>query len=224
MCHFTPTESLIELALGDTYLKDDPAHNDNPLPVELTAFNGASTSAGIKLNWTTQSETDNAGFVLLRNGQEVASHTNTTALKGQGTKSGVTNYTYTDMEAELGLTYTYKLRSVDLSGQTHDYPRTVSVKMTEAVPGKTYNYDLSQNYPNPFNPSTTILYQMKEAGIAKLVVYDVLGREVVSRALQANKGWNEYKFNAASLGSGVYFYRLSVGGQFDKTMKMMLMK
>jgi hypothetical protein len=83
---------------------------------------------------------------------------------------------------------------------------------------------LKQNYPNPFNPSTTIRYQMKDAGAAKLVVYDVLGREVVSRVVQASKGWNEYNFNAASMGSGVYFYRLSVGGKFDKTMKMMLVK
>ncbi|NTW48511.1 MAG: T9SS type A sorting domain-containing protein [Chlorobiales bacterium] len=197
---------------------------DNPLPVELSAFSGSSTNAGIKLNWKTQSETDNAGFVLLRNGQEIASYTNTAALKGQGTTSGATRYSYMDTEAELGMTYTYKLRSFDISGQTHDYTQSVSVKMTEAIAGKTYTYGLDQNYPNPFNPSTTIRYQMKDAGLAKLAVYDVLGREVVSRTLQAGKGWNEYSFNAAGLGSGVYFYRLSVRGKFDKTMKMMLMK
>ncbi|NTW49437.1 MAG: T9SS type A sorting domain-containing protein [Chlorobiales bacterium] len=197
---------------------------DNPLPVELSAFTGASTTAGVKLSWTTQSETDNAGFVLLRNDQKIATYMDTEALKGQGTKTGSSIYTYIDAEAELGLTYTYKLRSIDLSGQNHNYTQTVSVNVMEAVAGKTYTYGLDQNYPNPFNPTTTIRYQMKDAGLAKLAVYDVLGREVVSRVLQSGKGWNEYNFNAAKLGSGVYFYRLSVGGKFDKTMKMMLMK
>ncbi|NTV46411.1 MAG: T9SS type A sorting domain-containing protein [Chlorobiales bacterium] len=197
---------------------------DNPLPVELSAFNGTSTSSGIKLNWTTQSETNNAGFVLFRNGVEIASYRNTAALKGQGSKSGATNYAYTDAEAELGLTYTYKLRSIDLSGQVHDYIQTASVKMTEAVAGKNYTYTLDQNYPNPFNPTTTIRFSMQRAGIAKLTVYDVLGRAVVSNQLQANKGWNEYNFNASGLGTGVYFYRLSVGGKFDKTLKMTLVK
>ncbi|NTW88798.1 MAG: T9SS type A sorting domain-containing protein, partial [Desulfobulbaceae bacterium] len=51
---------------------------------------------------------------------------------------------------------------------------------------------MDQNYPNPFNPTTTIRYQMKEAGMAKIVVYDMLGRVVVSRTLQAGKGWNVY--------------------------------
>lgn len=198
--------------------------SDNPLPVELTAFSGLSTNAGIKLNWTTQSETNNAGFVLYRNGEEIASYRNTKGLQGQGSKSGATNYVYTDAEAELGLSYTYKLRSVDRSGQIHDYTQKVSLKMTEAVAGKSYTYSLDQNYPNPFNPSTTIRYQMKESGIAKLTVYDVLGRAVVSNSLQASKGWNSYNMNASGLGTGVYFYRLSVGGKFDKTMKMMVVK
>ncbi|ACF14664.1 hypothetical protein Ctha_2213 [Chloroherpeton thalassium ATCC 35110] len=45
---------------------------DNPLPVELSSFSGVSTETGIQLNWKTASETDNAGFVLYRNGSKTA--------------------------------------------------------------------------------------------------------------------------------------------------------
>lgn len=41
-------------------------------------------------------------------------------------------------------------------------------------------YDLAQNYPNPFNPSTTIKYQIPNAGNVTLKVYDILGREVTT--------------------------------------------
>ncbi|NTW49907.1 MAG: T9SS type A sorting domain-containing protein, partial [Chlorobiales bacterium] len=196
----------------------------NPLPVDLSAFSATATTAGVKLNWTTLSETDNAGFVLLRNGLKIASYTNNDALKGQGIKSGITNYTYTDTEPELGLTYTYKLRVVDLGGQIQDCLQTASVKVTEPVPGKVYTYALDQNYPNPFNPSTTILYQMKQSGRAVLKIYDVLGREVMSKALTGKMGWNYEIINAEGIATGVYFYRLLVGSAYDKTMKMMIVK
>ncbi len=39
-------------------------------------------------------------------------------------------------------------------------------------------YSLSQNYPNPFNPSTIITYGLPKSGNVKLIVYDILGREV----------------------------------------------
>jgi len=208
--------SFSEFAVGS-------AGGENPLPVELSAFTGVSTNAGIKLNWQTQSETDNAGFVLMRNGNEIAGYTTTEALKGQGTKSSATNYIYTDAEVALGETYTYTLRSIDYSGQTHDYTQSVSVEVTEALAGKVYEYALNQNYPNPFNPSTTINFTMKKAGLATLKVYDMLGRNVFEKQLQASIGANSVTFDAQNLTSGVYFYQLNAEG-FSKTMKMMLVK
>ncbi len=83
---------------------------------------------------------------------------------------------------------------------------------------------LEQNYPNPFNPSTTIRYQLPFAGNVSLKVYDVLGREVmtlVNRRQEA--GAYNFTLNAASLSSGIYFYRLQ-SGNFVQTKKMMLVK
>jgi hypothetical protein len=90
-----------------------------------------------------------------------------------------------------------------------------------AVP---YRFELAQNYPNPFNPTTKIQYTLKNSGIVRLAVYDLLGREV---AVLVNgvrtAGSYEVTFSRPDLGSGVYFYKLQTGGQVI-TKKMVLMK
>ena len=85
-------------------------------------------------------------------------------------------------------------------------------------------FSLSQNYPNPFNPTTKIKFAMPKSGNAKIVVYDVMGREVqtlVNERLQA--GTYEATFDGSTLNSGVYFYKLIVNGQ-SETKKMLLLK
>jgi photosystem II stability/assembly factor-like uncharacterized protein len=92
-------------------------------------------------------------------------------------------------------------------------------------------FALAQNYPNPFNPSTIISYQLPMTNEVRLVVYDLLGREVQT-LVNTRQAAGSYRvnFNAASLSSGVYFYRLSAGGatngvgNFVQTKKMMLIK
>jgi hypothetical protein len=70
-------------------------------------------------------------------------------------------------------------------------------------------YVLNQNYPNPFNPVTTISFALPETGMARLAVYDILGREVavlVDGNLQA--GQHSMQFDAQGLPTGTYIYRL----------------
>jgi hypothetical protein len=72
---------------------------------------------------------------------------------------------------------------------------------------------LEQNHPNPFNPTTVIRWTMGEGRWAKLSVYDVLGREV---AVLADgffaAGTHSVRFDAATLPSGMYLYRLDADG------------
>ncbi|MBK7230427.1 MAG: T9SS type A sorting domain-containing protein [Ignavibacteriales bacterium] len=85
-------------------------------------------------------------------------------------------------------------------------------------------FKLSQNYPNPFNPSTKINWQSPVSGHQTLKIYDVLGNEVVTLVNEyRNAGSYETDFNASSLSSGIYFYRLSLGS-FIQTKKMLLIK
>lgn len=85
-------------------------------------------------------------------------------------------------------------------------------------------YSLDQNYPNPFNPATQIKYSILNAGNVSLKVYDVLGREVADLVNKhQDAGHYTVNFNASSLSSGIYFYRIE-SGSFVSVKKMMLVK
>jgi hypothetical protein len=105
---------------------------------------------------------------------------------------------------------------------------TVVAGVADEVPG---HFSLAQNYPNPFNPTTLIGYDVPaaergggDAGAVRLVVYDLLGREVRTMVdEQQAPGRYEVRFDGAGLPSGVYIYRL-VAGEFAQSRKMILTK
>jgi hypothetical protein len=212
---------------------------DNPLPVELTSFTGSAAANSVRLAWATASEKNNAGFEIRRqeNGssasltaqdkemQTIASYQFDPSLRGRGTTTSATNYSFTDGGVESGKSYTYKLRSFDLDGTVNDYAQTVSVEVREAAKAQVFSYNLAQNYPNPFNPTTSIKYSVAQSGNVSLKVFDVLGREVMT-LVSEQKAAGDYtvSFDASGLAaSGVYIYRLQ-SGNFTRTMKMMLVK
>ena len=93
------------------------------------------------------------------------------------------------------------------------------------------SYRLHQNYPNPFNPTTRIRFEMPRSSFVKLIVHDILGREVtklVNEKLTA--GSYETEWDASAYPSGVYFYRLEthsnkmVNGDYNEVRKMLLIK
>lgn len=86
------------------------------------------------------------------------------------------------------------------------------------------SYNLDQNYPNPFNPATTISYSIPEESLVSLKIYDVMGSEVTElvNARQA-AGVYSINFDASSLASGTYFYKLTAG-DFISIKKMVLLK
>jgi len=85
-------------------------------------------------------------------------------------------------------------------------------------------FSLSQNYPNPFNPTTKIKFDVVRVGDVKIVVYDVMGREVQTLVNESLKpGTYEASFDGSALNSGVYFYKL-VTDNFVETRKMILLK
>jgi hypothetical protein len=88
-----------------------------------------------------------------------------------------------------------------------------------------FKFELKQNYPNPFNPTTKINFTIPESGQVKLVIYDILGREVANlvNAKDMKAGKHTVDFNASRLSSGVYFYQLRTKNHIQ-TKKMMLLK
>ena len=114
-----------------------------------------------------------------------------------------------------GSTYTFEMRAANM----HGGGRSASVTVT-LPPGPTSaereelpaEVALLGNYPNPFNPETTIRYALPRAGMVRLAVYDLLGREVATLVDELQPaGRHAARFHGDDLQSGVYAYRLHTG-------------
>jgi PKD repeat protein len=86
------------------------------------------------------------------------------------------------------------------------------------------SYELSQNYPNPFNPTTKIKYQLPVDGNVKIIIFDMLGKEVQTLVNGFEKaGSYELTFNGINLASGIYFYKMQ-SENFSDLKRMILIK
>ena len=93
-------------------------------------------------------------------------------------------------------------------------------------------YTIYQNYPNPFNPTTTIEFNLAQASLVTLKVYNVLGQEVATLVNRETmeEGEQSVEFDAGALASGIYFYRIMAVGSLDNnqhfqaTKRMLLIK
>ena len=128
---------------------------------------------------------------------------------------------YTTTPKTIYFTTKFGLMSLPDTAHVTDVVQTKPV-----LPNK---FVLEQNYPNPFNPSTTIKYNLpsnekRETTNVKLIVYDVLGKEIITLVNKQQKPGNyKVEFDATELTSGIYFYRMRAG-EFAQTKKMLLMK
>jgi hypothetical protein len=186
------------------------------IPVELTSFTGIANNGTVELNWTTASETNNQMFEIQR--QSSGSEFSTIGfVNGHGTTTETQQYNYVDRTVSTGI-YSYRIKQNDFDG-TYEYSDVVEVDVQTPL-----TFALDQNYPNPFNPSTSIKYSVPETGNVRLAVFNLIGEEVavlVNGTVQA--GQYEVSFNASSLPSGVYLYKLQSANSVE-VKKMMLLK
>jgi hypothetical protein len=85
-------------------------------------------------------------------------------------------------------------------------------------------FSLYQNYPNPFNPSTTLRFDLAKRTYVTLKICDLLGRAVAVLVEGSREpGHYELQWDASSVPSGIYFYRLQAG-EYVETKKMIFLK
>jgi len=85
-------------------------------------------------------------------------------------------------------------------------------------------YKLFQNYPNPFNPATILRFQVPANGNVKIIIYDILGREITTLVNDELKpGLYETAWYAGNFASGIYYYKL-ISGNYSETKKMVLIR
>ena len=188
------------------------------LPVELTNFSASVYDRTVELTWQTSEEINNAGFDIERSVSGSQDWNKVGFLQGHGTTNNSYIYSFADRNLGSGV-YNYRLKQIDYNGN-FEYHNLSS----EVVIGTPVSFALSQNFPNPFNPETKINFQIPTDGFVSLKVFDNSGKEVATLVNQSmTAGFHTTNFNASTLSSGVYFYRLETQG-FVKVMKMALVK
>ena len=210
-------------------------------PLPPTNFSGTNENGHPRLNWTLSADPD-VGFYEI--------YWKVDPLEGSGTDWALLTTvnqgtsTFLDQGVELNGTrlgkVLYKVRSKEFATDGYDIYQNLSAFTSQVLfnysglnkitignePG---SFELSTNYPNPFNPSTTISFSIPEKSFITLKVYDMLGREVaelVNEELQT--GSFEKTFEASSLASGVYIYRITAMKEgkilFNESKQMLLIK
>ena len=212
----TPTEVVLCLAVNGNYM------------FAGTNNGGVFRSSNSGFNWT-QTSLNNGGitsFTIKDNyifagdfhyGEVYLSSNNGTSwiLKNQGL--GSQNEVHS-----LTTTSQYIFAGTDSSVWRRSFTEIIGIqKISELVPS---SFSLSQNYPNPFNPTTKIKMEIAKVGNVKLIVYDILGRQVANLVNEKLKpGTYEVTFDGSNYASGVYFYKLQTK-DFSVTKRMLLIK
>jgi hypothetical protein len=198
------------------YIDDYAVESLTVVPVELSAFAANVVGGAVVLNWTTESELNNQGFEVERRTVE-GQFVTIGSVQGNGTTTERKQYSYTDAGVETG-NYYYRLKQIDFGG-AYEYSNEIFVDVTAPL-----EFALGQNYPNPFNPTTTINFSLAEPTFVKLAIYNLLGEELeILKNENMNAGSFNVSFDASSLPSGMYLYKIETA-QFSSVRKMMLMK
>ncbi len=129
-------------------------------------------------------------------------------------------YTADGGAGEAGIPYQIRINVINGTAPGKHLVETPAIHTGVELPDA---FVLEAGYPNPFNPTTTIRFGVPEAELIQLVVYDILGREVMRLVDgMVAAGWHEVPVDASHLPSGTYLYRLetSAGSQV-RTMQLL---
>jgi hypothetical protein len=204
--------------------------SDQSLPVAMTSVvASASREQGVVVEWRVESETDCAGFHVLRsagsdgNYQQITDEAN--MIAGRGNASDAKDYRFVDRNVENGKVYWYKIVEVSTKGKRETYG-PISVTALSPVPTE---FGFSECYPNPFNPATTVDYKIAENCNVSVVVYDIMGKQIRTVVAGSKPAgyykatWNGRDDRGEAVPTGIYFIRMQ-SADFSKVRKVMMMK
>ena len=185
----------------------------------MAAFEGTRVDVGVRLSWTTTSETNNAGFQVQRQRLQgrPGEWREVGFVEGAGTTSDPQTYRFTDADLPYAAdSLRYRLKQIDTDGTASLTDPITIARGGPAAP------ELLGTAPNPASRQVTVRYGIPEAtasgtrGPARLRLYDLLGREVRSVRLDGRgmaAGRHETALDVSGLPSGMYLLRLEAGGR-----------
>ncbi|MCX6640905.1 MAG: S8 family peptidase [bacterium] len=199
-------------------------HNSEPNPVHLDFWTGITMPNGNldEPQLLRQNLTINPGQTVTRTLNQAIPGP---SPGGSYVMHGTLGYAMGVVKAEGH--FSFSKSGVDLPGIVRDWSCTGWDEEIELAGSKSTLPDkiaLYQNAPNPFNPSTTISYALAQASSVRISIYDLGGRavQVFDLGMQ-NAGSHQSLWDASSLASGVYFYRLEIAG-ISQIRKALLLK
>ena len=233
--------------MGKIWVKTDDhtygfSDGDTPLPVQLQEFSARQVADSVVLEWSTQAEINNAGFILQRKiGSktiEIASYKQLPTLKGQGNSTHPAFYRYVDAflpGSDSAYYVTYFLLSAEANGNTHLEARQRILFLPQMnAPVKLSGFRLLPGFPNPFNCETTIRWEaqngyLPQPVVCEIIIFSITGQKVRSLFRGTGDGekgevrWDGTDENGNRVSSGVYFVMLRAG-TFRTMQKIVLSK
>jgi len=211
---------------GEANGGDNSSWVDQSLPVELSQWFASSVHGEVMLNWTTDSEIENQGFIIertLRQAQgsnsefieewsEIASLTTNLDLLGHGSTSIQHDYSYTDNQVRVGGTYSYRLSDVDYRGNVTQHPELI-VSVIDIEENQGFSFT---TYPNPSNSGIQLDIRSEEdpqpLRIDILNLRGELVKHLFSATLETNVlnvRWDGTGSDLIPVSSGTYIVNIS---------------
>ncbi|HXC03228.1 MAG TPA: T9SS type A sorting domain-containing protein, partial [Bacteroidia bacterium] len=164
------------------------------LPIELASFTGTRTGKNVRLDWVTQTETNNAFFTLERstNGTDF---TYVAQVKGAGNSSSTLLYSYTDDGAPSGVCY-YRLKQTDFNGDfTHSHDITVK---------PLHFFSVQSVYPNPATQQLNVSIEQESSNNMVVSVYNAEGKRVYMAAKTLTDKSSTLQIDLSDFPAGIY--------------------
>jgi hypothetical protein len=209
-----------------TRLKLEVTPSAEALPVELASMDAQTDGQSVLLQWSTSSETNNAGFYVEH--QRLAGDSTASAASGAWTRTGFVDGSGTtdapqDYRHEIsGLDYgqyAFRLRQVDTDGsETTSDVVNAEIRLDGS-------HSVSAPYPNPVRRRAMLEITVREAQPVRVELYDVLGRRVrtVYDETVPEQETQRVQIDADDLSSGHYFLRVQ-GDGFAETQRMTVVR
>ncbi|MFN8714755.1 MAG: hypothetical protein ACK5Z2_18045 [Bacteroidota bacterium] len=171
-----------------------------PLPVEWLSFSALCNEGNVKINWTTASEKNNAGFTVQRS-FDAQEFTDIDFVSGNGTTSMPHSYSFTDLNTPTGIIY-YRLKQTDYNGSS-DYSPLIAINTATCGTGK-----FEMNNASVFNDNVLISWS-GALGVVNAEVYSLNGELLSRNNADAESGM--LQITLGSVSASAYIIRISDG-------------
>lgn len=170
------------------------------VPVDFLYFKGKNIGKSNILQWATANEFNNQGFEVQRS-TDGRDYTTIAFVKGAGTTTQISEYTYTDPDAPKQVSY-YRLRQVDVDKQ-YKYSRIVNINNA--------NNRLSlEHYPNPVTDRLTLQLQSADKGAVRIRLLTLDGKVVREQNLRKDAEVLSSRLDVQALQPGMYVIEVAM--------------